>query len=219
MATLAIVGHGPSMKSASLGAEIDAHDEVMRLKRSSHLLKDRKNYGRKVTHVCGSFVVGLALQEDWPQCKSFYLFTDSRNEDVDQKTISLVANSFNSSRCLVSHSLCQYWSQMYRGNRIDADWDARQESKGAISDELGHKHPSCGFFSIVYALHDLAPEKITLYGFDSLTSGKFDYSVTRGEHWQQYPDHNWATESKLLPVLAMYYGYSYSYPTLTKGAL
>ena len=215
MDRLAIVGHGPSMLSGENGSRID-ECEVMRLKRSSHLLKDPIHYGSKTDYVTCSFTIGDQIQGDWPQVKWFFLFTDTRNQGLTKQSIEHTRALLKPAEACVDPALCNYWIMAYRENRLCQNLDARQETKGPLSDEYGHLHPSAGFFSILYSMVYLKPSMIELFGFDSLTSGKFDWSVTRGEDWRNYPDHNWSTEHKLLPWLAKIYGYRQSATTLEK---
>ena len=200
-----------------MGSKIDAHDSVMRLKHSVHLLQRPAHYGSKTDHVLASYTVGAQILETWPDCPSFFLFTDTRTENMTKDDLVIMAKRFGERQITIDHNLCQYWVQAYRQNRCACKMDSRQEQKAALSDDLGHRHPSAGFFSIVYMLTYLKPDAVTLYGFDSLLSGVFDWSVTRGENWSQYPDHNWNTESRLFPFLCGVYGYNAS--ILTNGTV
>lgn len=205
---IAIVGHGPSLLQENKGAEIDSHNLVVRLKRSKELLLHPEHYGTQVDCVVGSFVVGLALKKHWDHCGRFFLFTDTRTQDVTPQEIRGMQTHFFGVECIIDKPLCDYWIDAYRANRKTIELDPRQEPKGKLSDSQGHLHPSAGTFSIVYVLAHLKPESISLYGFDSLLSGEWDYSITRGEEYSQYPDHNFRAEKELLQLICSYYNYT-----------
>jgi len=208
MVRVALVGHGPGLLEKSQGGEIDDHDKVVRLKQSRSLLENPDIYGSQVDYVVGSFVVGDALQNHWGDlCHSYFLFIDSRTENVTPLGIADMADRFHG-ECVIDKELCEFWMHAYRQNRQTQPLEARQEAKGKISDDMGHLHPSAGTFAIAYILEYLCPDELKLFGFDNVLSGEFNWSVTRGEDWDKYPDHNWNAENRLLNLIATYYNYT-----------
>ena len=209
MDRIAIVGHGPSLLAQECGADIDAHDQVIRMKASQHLREHPQCFGMKVDHVLCSFTVAPSIQQHWPTVNSFFIFMDTRHEMVPEEGINNVLGLFQG-KAIIDRPLCDHWIKKYRMKREVQELDTRQETKGDISDENGHRHPSAGTFAICYALEHLCPDELTLYGFDNLLSGKFDWSVTRGPEWDKYPDHNWAAEKAMISDICDYYGYEFN---------
>ena len=210
-----IVGHGPSMCAHEYGPEIDAHDRVIRLKRSTNLLQRPELFGSRTDIVMGSVVVGAALKGEWS--KRYWLFVDTRTSHMcDIELAGIQRQFFPEYSCLIDKDLCMKWISIYQGMRETPTLDSRQVKKatdidGAVrplSDDLGHLHFSAGMFAIIYAFEHLKPKELNLYGFDNVRTGAFDWSVTRGEDWKEYPDHNWQTEAKLIQVVAKEYGYT-----------
>ena len=210
-----IVGHGPSMHTHEYGNEIDVHDKVIRLKKSQHLLKRPKLFGTKTDIVMGSAVLGSSLIGAWST--RYWLFLDTRTAHMSGLELGQIHVKFYpANSCLIDKDLCLKWIEHYRSIRESAVLDPRQTKKiwnvgdqtRTLSDDFGHLHPSAGMFAIIYTMYHLRPKQLDLYGFDNVRTGTFDWSVTRGADWKEYPDHNWKTESKLLQDVAQAYKYT-----------
>lgn len=200
---VAIVGHGPSLLKREAGAEIDGHDCVVRLKRSAHLMQRPNIFGGLVDVVACSGAIAGAMRKEWPEVSRFWVFADSRN--FGQGVEEAVAEQLPGGYC--NEALCKRWVDEYVALRDATPTDPRQQSHARCSDDLGHLHCSAGTFALIYALHVIQPEEVTLYGFDNVRSGTFDWSLTRGPAWDKYPDHNWEAESRLIPRICNAYGY------------
>jgi hypothetical protein len=216
---LAIIGHGPSLLKTKLGKEIDSHDEVMRIKCSAQLLQHPELFGTKTSSVCGSFTIAPALLKNWRDiCKQFFVFLDSRHEETNNAEIRWMRDIFTPEHsCIIDKKLCMEWVKKYQDMRIPTKLNHAQEKKKTqtgkeLSDNLGHKHCSAGMFAIIHAMEYICPDKVTLYGFDNIANGAFDWSLTRGEGWLHYPDHSWATEHLMLFEVAKTYGYDVDIP-------
>lgn len=188
-----IVGHGKSMLEHNWGSLIDSHDIVIRQKRCSETLKDPDHFGTKTDYVCGSLTIAAFLPGDVPGCE-YWAFVDSRHAGVLQDTLSQMAKYVP---CTILKDLCDDWNASYRIRREPFMLPPNVKQ----FDPLGHPHLSAGFHTILYACEILKPKEITLVGFDNLTSGTFTWSVTRGPDWNQYPDHSWWLEHKMLPEI------------------
>ena len=205
-----IVGHGPSVCDWDRGEDIDAHDVVIRLKRSADVLKRPEIFGNKTDVVCSSAVTWQDTFDMWyPRgCRVFWLFLDTRTFHVSDADIDTVRRFFAPAECVIDRKLCERWVEHYRRMRGAIALDARQEDKGTLSDERGHKHCSAGMFAVIHAMALLRPQRLDIVGFDNVATGTFDWSITRGPDWNQYPDHNWKTEARMLDEVAREYGYS-----------
>ena len=100
------------------------------------------------------------------------------------------------------------WNKTYRQRRTPYT----PPKKGVVVyfSPLGHDHLSTGFHTLLYACEVLGKD-IVLYGFDSMKTGEFTWSVTRGPMWTTYPDHNWETERDMIPLVEQAYGLKVSF--------
>ena len=184
---IAIIGHGPSMLDERYGAEIDTHT-VIRQKRCEQTLEQPEQYGTRTDYIAGSLLIVDLL----PKIGKVWGLSDSRFDECD------IDHS-----CTVLKGTCRAWNKLYRERRTPYT----PPEKGVVSyySPLGHKHLSAGFHTILYACAILGDD-IILYGFDSMKSGEFTWSVTRGPTWTRYPDHNWQTERDMIPLVEQVYG-------------
>jgi len=194
------------MLTRQLGAQIDSFDCVIRQKRCGETLKHPQQYGSRVDAVCGSFTIAMGLKQD-VTAKEYWVFMDSRHHAVADQQVEQVRRAVP---CIILRKVCDDWNERYRNMREAFVMDAAQERK-KTSDELGHTHMSAGLHTLIYACELLKPKAVMLAGFDNVQTGGFTWSISRGPDWQQYPDHNWATEHKLVPVIAEHYGVEVSY--------
>lgn len=98
----------------------------------------------------------------------------------------------------VLKDVCDRWNQFYRESRTPY-----QRIEGTVlcpssTEGLGHNHLSSGFHGILYACEIWKPKEILLVGFDSVATGNFTWSLTRGKDYKTYPDHRWDIEHQLL---------------------
>lgn len=192
MKSIALVGHGPSMLHMQAGKHIDEHDIVIRFKWHRQLTEDPARFGNRTDIVCCSLKVAPAVQQHWPDVQQFFVFSDSRTQDIGQERLQSIANSFGQKTVAIDKPLCDFWDAHYR--RL------RDEMGGP-----GHDHTSAGTHCLMYVGKYLAPCQVTLFGFDSVVSGQWDWSVTRGPDWEHYPDHRFDVENRMLPDLAAVY--------------
>lgn len=205
---MAIVGHGPSILQRPVGDQIDACDFIVRLKRSWELPGQYpKFYGSKTHAVCGSLTLGEGMIRPWVDrgVNEFWLFSDSRHEDWPKSFERDLHERYGNVYC--NRPLCKVWREKYLSLREDIKRAAQQVRSDNLSDDLGHKHQSAGSHAIMYAMAR-QPESIALFGFDSLLSGEFTWSITRGPDYQQYPDHNWHAERRLFGELCNHFQYN-----------
>lgn len=208
-----IVGHGPSLYMTAEGKDIDSYDVVIRLKRSADLLSHPEIFGSRTDIVCASLPLYESIKKHWEgRVDTYWLFVDTRTFHVEQQELARVKGHFYPDKCIIDKGLCLRWVRHYRKKRNGALMDPRQEKKMSgnidLSDDQGHLHFSAGMFAIIYAMEYLKPDKLDLIGFDNIYSGSFDWSITRGEDWHQYPDHNWEAEHHMLSDVAEEFGYN-----------
>lgn len=199
---IAIIGHGPSLLNGYRWEDIDRHDAVVRIKRCWNLVESYpQHYGQRTDYVCGSLKIAPDLCHGWGKrgVRNWWVFDDSRTYG---RGVPVPEGAYCDSE------LCKRWRDEYLAIRQPYTLADGQQAYDGLSDECGHKHQSAGSHAIMYALALLRPEMISLYGFDSIATGAFTWSVTRGKQWHQYPDHNWRAESVLLDKMAEHYGYS-----------
>lgn len=199
---ICIVGHGPSLLENKLDKWIDSHDEVIRLKEHRHLMDKPEHFGTKRTVHGYSLVLAPKFYQMFP-CKQ-WIFPDPRNSPQE---IDKARSQYPLAEYLPQ--FLEFWHDEYRKIRERPDLSPIQKPHGQLSDELGHRHFSQGMAAIVYAIaiFDDAKE-ISLAGFDNVQSGTFTTSLANRPYdptGQNYPDHNWLAEARLLKRLATIY--------------
>lgn len=192
MKTVAIVGHGPSMLKMNAGKMIDEADTVIRFKWHRELTQKPEVFGSKTDIVCCSLRVAPAVQNHWPDVDRFFIFSDTRTQDITHKELRSLMNRFGDKTAVVDKPLCDYWDARYRELRDEAG-------------EPGHDHTSAGTHCLFYVGKYLAPCKVVLYGFDSVVTGVWDWSITRGPDYKDYPDHRFDVENRMLQDLSDVY--------------
>jgi len=199
--SVAIVGHGPSMLKSKSGIEIDSHDVVIRQKAIGKVILDSNpaDFGSKVSYICGSWTIRNTLF--WAPVP-VWVFCDSRHSNI-----RLLGNE--NYKVLLNE--CNYWNEFYRNKRTKNYMRNEKMTIHKTSSEIGHNHMSCGLHTIMYTCELLNPSKIILYGFDNIKSGEFTWSLTRGEDWNEYPDHRWDIENLLLNEFKVKYNVEFEF--------
>lgn len=196
-----IVGHGPSMLQEEMGLLIDEFDCVIRLKRCQKTLDHPEHYGTRTDVVCGSWSIARGLKSI--EADRYWVFLDSRHGDVTDGQIEAMRDHFAPAGCRIDRTLCDNWNALYRGKRNPMGLDKGMERK-ATSDDKGHTHMSAGLHALLYAAQEF--DEVVLVGFDNVATGQFTWSITRGPDWNQYPDHNWATEQQMVADIGREFG-------------
>lgn len=210
MTVVAIVGHGPSMLAAKHGGEVDGCDVVVRLKRCQDTLRYPELYGTRTDIVGGSFTIARALK-GIGEATRYWIFLDSRHGKVTTSDQLELAAYFSPAVVEMDEQLCWSWDEIYRAQRC-AFSAHPQMKQGEHSDRtFGHNHTSIGMKALIYACHFLRPTRIRLFGFDNLASGTFTWSVTRGPTWNEYPDHRWDVEHRLVTFIAQSFDTNVTY--------
>ena len=180
---ICIVGHGPSLRLAKKGKEIDAHDVVVRLKGCSKVL-GTEDYGSICHHLCASTeIMGTFFDVT---CSSFWGYPKKGDYSFDRAVRTIMDLG---APVMIPLKLCNHWNQRFC--------------------DMGGKHPnvSTGMAAIIIAAHYYEPKIITLAGFDTLINPKNGFyrnpEIPRSGVGQI--DHDWETEHELLNVLADHY--------------
>lgn len=198
---IAIVGHGPTLLAGKAGTEINRADKVVRLKDCRHTLKHPKHYGKKTDVIAGSWNIAPRLR-GVGSAREYWVLLDSRHGNPHDDAIGAMKRHFEPWPCVILQEECKKWDQQYREIREEILLDHRQVTGAHTDPGLGHRHMSQGTKALLYAIHLYPDAIITLYGFDNVVTGEFDWSVTRGPNYDRYPDHNWAAEQKLITLLS-----------------
>lgn len=199
-----IIGHGPSLLERREGVRIDLHTFVIRQKRCWDLMKVPQVYGTKTTAICGSWTIRKQLKQ--VPAHFYWAFLDSRHGEVTEDELDKAADQGFETR----RTLCDHWNERYRQMRTPFEMWPQSERK-ATSDDLGHTHMSGGLHTLLYTCELLKPKRIILAGYDNVRTGTFTWSLARGPEWNQYPDHRWDIENKMVPIIASEYGIEITY--------
>lgn len=178
---ICIVGHGPSLKGAKKGTEIDSFDKVVRLKGSSTVIGS-EDYGRRIDALCASTeIMGTFFKVDSPEYWAY-----PKKGTFDQLVFLQVITKLEKPILLPLH-YCNEWNSKFR--------------------ELGPSHPnvSTGMAAILIALMRWKPESITLAGFDTLLDPSIEFErndLIPVSGLGKLAGHDWAKENELLKIAA-----------------
>lgn len=188
--SIAVVGHGPGIMNAPFGEFIDSHDIVVRMKWHRHLVERPEYFGSRTDVVFSSLVVAPRLLREWPDVKNFGVFYDSRTYDMPKEKVAAIRELFTKANLFLDHDLCRFWDDRYLER---------------LGESEGEPHTSTGFHVLPYLGKYFNPCTVTLFGFDSLASGEWTWSLTRGPDWDKYPKHRFDIENAMLPELETVY--------------
>jgi hypothetical protein len=187
-ASVVIVGHGPSLKGAGLGREIDKHF-VVRLKNCSMLLAEVADYGKRTDAMCSSTEVLPHL----PKVKAKEYWGYPKHGTYSERRVKwLKRHVEQGAKVHIPLDACKLWNAAFL--------------------ELGGRHPnvSTGMGAVIIALELKRPKKLILAGFDNViypsTEGyKSTVPTAFNDGGQKDTGHDWLTEHQLLPYLATHY--------------
>ena len=180
-ATVAIVGHGTSLKVNRLGYLIDAHDYVVRLKKGINLAREfPASYGTRTTHACLAVDVISGI-------------TDLASEQAlyDKQEIWLYDNK---------HS--DYNGNVVRESDLVAKWLARYNTIRESTYFVDFF--STGTASVLFACKRLNVPTITLFGFDAYRHPQTEYQNAFGKTLAV--GHDWALERILIEEISRSFG-------------
>jgi len=112
--SVAIIGHGPSMLGSCNGEFIDSFDFVVRQKALSQslILNNKKDFGNKVSAICGSWTIKNALF--WSSSAQKWVFLDRRHSDVSNTETDKYEKITGA---IVLKDVCQHWTDLYTNSR------------------------------------------------------------------------------------------------------
>ncbi|MGI0013600.1 MAG: hypothetical protein ACREBU_09190 [Nitrososphaera sp.] len=215
---VSIVGHGPNLLKNEYGQLIDSADFVVRQKRGcmQYVRLSPECFGTKTHAIVGSFLIYNGLPE--VKDAQYWIYTDSRlsdNQKVHTQELTNIANYYkaNKRNIVIDKPLCDMWDDRYRQLAHKLCVPDSQCKMAYIQDEGEHYHPhtSSGFKAIIYTAHLLNPKLVRLFGYDSMQSGEWTWSVTRGPQWAEYPNHAWKVERNLLDEVSKEYGVKFEF--------
>ncbi len=185
--SVVIVGHGPSLKGAGLGKQIDSFDCVVRLKNCYMLLAEYGDFGRRTDVMCSSTEVLHVL----PKIKAREYWGYPKRGSYNRSLVKWLERQV-SGRIRVPLEVCEKWNRFFR--------------------DMGGRHPnvSTGLGALIICLELRRPEEVTLAGFDKVWEPSIEgYQSTVPTPWndggQKDTGHDWEAEHVLLQSLSDFY--------------
>lgn len=185
MSSAVVVGHGPSLKGAGLGSQIDACDWVIRLKDCGELLKNPEDYGTRTDVMCSTTEVISVL----PKIKAKEYWGHPKRGHFDRARVEKVMAGLET---YVPLELCNFWNEFFR--------------------QMGASHPnvSTGMAAVIIALEKLPVDTVCLAGFDKVLRPESEgYVCTVPTRFNsggtKDTGHDWKKENELLSYLASFY--------------
>jgi len=176
---VAIVGHGPSLKGAERGKQIDSFDKVVRLK-GSHTVMWTNDYGSKVDALCATTeIMGTFYKMDAPEYWGY-----PKNGAFDIRTSAQVMVKLQKP-LMIPLGFINTWNARFRQT-------------------ASHPCVSTGMAAILISIHRWKPEKIKLFGFDTLLDPSIEFTRNNGIKRSgkgDLPKHDWVKENELLSIL------------------
>lgn len=197
---VAIVGHGPSMKGAGLGPEIEAHDRIVRLKQGWMMPQVRPDdYGSRLDIICSTL---KTWRPYWKlPIKEYWGYQSFPGQDA---SLGKIREHFGSIPVHLAGAAISRWLGEYRELAdIRGGWERPSDGMTKVGDEPWF---STGMGAIVMACALLLPETVTLFGFDNLVQGRreeFTNIFRTTDH--EYPRHAWNIEWRMLQLLEKEY--------------
>jgi hypothetical protein len=181
--SLVIVGHGPSLKGAGLGKEIDACSFVVRLKNCSMLLAEPHDFGTRRDALCTSTETLYNL----PKLKATEYWGYPKHGEYSESRVRQAERQLDA-KIQIPLEAVNLWNAAFL--------------------ELGGQHPnvSTGMGALIIALELKRPETVYLAGFDNVLDPSIEgYRCTVPSPYNaggtQGTGHDWVTEKKLLGYL------------------
>lgn len=184
--TVLIVGHGPSLRNAARGSEIDTHT-VVRLKQFTRF-HDIKDYGTKTDYLCASTEAALGMLKTTATPKEYWLYPKRGEYNKS------IHDSFKGKPHVVPLDETEIWNGKFK-----------KETGYKKEDGARGRNISTGLAAIVIAASRLKPEKIVLAGFDTLLDPAIKYESVYNPGTQHDQMHFWAIENNLLKEISTHY--------------
>jgi hypothetical protein len=191
-----IVGHGPELRNAGKGKEIDGFDVVVRFG-DSFYFQDEENYGRKADYVlcCDQRIADLhILAERGIKLNPIQTWVYGRPGFREPKFIMERIKQYNPYVCTETDR-----------------WGVRFKELGATgysSVRCADPHFSSGLAAIIMVAEKLKPRTIHLPGFEAVLNGdgeNYDSGVNRGAVLKA--EHDFYTEKIMLEEIKAHYGF------------
>lgn len=192
---LCVVGHGKSLEGAGLGHVIDSCDVVLRFKKGWQLTETNPvDYGTKMDFVMASTeVLGVFLMPEHLKAKVQHFIAYPKNGFYSEEAVDGAEKALRRN-IVVPLNLSNYWNHQFRS--------------------MGGSHPNCsvGMAGIFILAHELRPKVILFAGMDALLNpdgGFHRIEAVPRTGAGPFPDHDWATENKLLHRLSAEYEFEF----------
>lgn len=179
---IVIVGHGPSLKGAKRGKEIDEYD-VVRLKHFKRF-HDEEDYGTKTDYLCASTEAAMGMLSNQVKVKEYWLYPKMGKYDQN------IHKVFKDTKYTVPLEETEYWNDKFK---LATGYHPGLGAYG--------RNVSTGLAAIIICAYHLKPEKIHLIGFDTLLDPSIEYESVFNPGTKHKNMHFWAIENTFLPEI------------------
>lgn len=184
-----IVGHGPSLLNAGRGCEIDAYDNVVRMKNFTRFWNE-KDYGNKLDYLVASTEAAGPSLANHIKPKQYWLYPKKGTYNKPY-----VDGLYRGLPTIITMTLSRHWNREFQGR---SGYDPKK-------DPVKGRNVSTGFAALFSAVQLLDLREIDLIGFDTLADPSIEYESTFNPGTTHKNMHYWHIEHDMIPLVEKEY--------------
>lgn len=182
-----VVGHGPSLKGAQKGSQIDNKGPVIRLKKYDHFYK-AEDYGTQCDYIVASAETAKIMLSNPHRPKQYWVYPKTFGVCDEGEIKEYIPDA------VFIGSITEPWNEKFR------------KMASYIGAGPKGRNFSIGLAAAITAMELFHPEELWLAGFDTVMNPSIPYKSMYNPHTKAYTAHLWEVENKLLYQVAEKHG-------------